>query len=844
MNLMLAWLSDIFYDQWRWVVSAAVMAIILPSCNSSKYMAEDQSLLQSQRVELLNAKQVDNRGDLTYELSTLARQQPNGNFLFLFPREYFYLANSKPRDTTGLDRFLRNTLGQVPAFYSDSLSALSAESMQTYLRYQGYFNAQVYHEPDRKKKRVALTYYADPGRRTVVNSLNYNSSQPDIDSLLQLAEQNSLIKIGDPLDLNVYNQEKEHISLFLRNQGYAFLYNNAFDQLEVDTFQQPGLADLYLKVLPQRDGSDHVRYRIGRVEVYPDYSLTDRSGDLIQRDDIGIDTIVDGVRFIYRDAKANVEPDVLLDNLFIRPGEYYSKDDFDKSNRQLGGLGIFRFVRINQVVDSTDANILHYVVQLTPNFKMEFGTNFDVSYTNRGNSGANSLIGIGGNLIGFSLNPSYRNRNLLGGAQLLILNLNAGVEVNPQVNSSNNLFWNTVDLGADASLYLPRFRDAFGIYRLLYGKGKRVLTDRFYNAMREQASTRFGLGFEYLLIRGFYSFTQANARFGYDFNVSPTTRYQINHSALDLLTPRTEPEFDTILDSNEFLRRSFGEQFFVSLFFRDIDYLRTGKPGLRGQSVTFNANFEATGWELFGVNKLVNALSNNDTKFSPGGNADFAQYLRLRLDTRYYQKYNELNSFASRLVLGVARPFGFGTTVPYVKQFSVGGANSMRAWAPRGLGPGGYLDSLSLEQGTRSNLLLYQTGDLMLELNLEYRYKLFWQLKGAFFLDIGNIWSLDADDERCGSYFRFGRDSYPCGGTTFFHQPFYRQIAIGGGTGIRVDLSYFIFRLDVSVPLRNNYPRERPEGVANIPERLYWNNFSNFRFPSSLTWQLGLGYPF
>lgn len=805
---------------------------MLSACNTTKYLAEDEQLLTAQQVKLLEGESISNKGDLLYELSTLTKQRPNEDFLFLFPREYFYLANSKLKDTTGIDRFLRNTIGQPPTIYNDSLSLATADAMSSYLQYQGYFNADVYREADpRKRKRMNLTYYVAPGQRTVINEVNYSSPLPDVDSLLQEAAATSLLEKGKPLDLNVYNQEKERITRFLRNRGYAFLYNSAFDQLEVDTFQQPGQANLYIKLLPPRNAEQHTRFRVGSITVLADYQIGERGNDSIQPP---LDTVVEDVRFSYQRGQISVEPKTLLDNLFLRPGAYYSKADFDKSNRELGALGIFRFVRINQIRDTLDPNLLNYIIQLTPNFKMELGASFDVSYTNRRATGA-------GNLIGVSVSPSFRNRNLLGGAELLVTTLRAGIEINPEVSRQNSRFFNTVDIGAETSLYLPRFRDYLSLYKITHGRGKGLISDRFYRGMTDQATTRFNFGAEYLLIRDFYAYTQLNSRYGFDMNISSTTRYSIDHAALDLLIPRTEPLWDEILANNPFLQRSFGEQYFVSLLLRGIEYRREGRPGRRGQSVDFLINLETAGAEILAANALYNALSKNETTFRPRDGATYAQYVSASFDLRYFKKYDERNSFASRFLFALARPFGNSEAVPYVKQFAAGGSNSMRAWDLRGLGPGGFVDSLSLlPRAARENRLLYQTGDLQLELNLEYRFKLFWQLRSAFFLDIGNVWTVDRETNgRCGSQFLFRGTTYECDGEPFYHQPFYRQVAIAGGTGIRIDLSYFIFRLDAAIPLRYNYPRERPEDGV-IPEKLYWNDFNDFR----INWQLGLGYPF
>ncbi len=834
MNLILAWLSGIMNGYW-WGISrlGILLFVLLSACNSSKYITEEQHLLKKQRIKLLEAKGIPDQGDLQYELLRLSAQQPNTKFLFLFPKEYFYLANSKAKDSTGLDKILRN-LGQPPVFYDDRASEQGSDNMTTYLQYQGYLEAEVYHEATYRKHKAKLTYYAKPGKQTIIRQLYHQSSQPKIDSLLQLAKENSLIAEGMPLNLNALEREKDRLSVFLRNHGYAYINTLAFDQLEVDTFGLKQEADIYLRLLPRKDNQEHVQYRIGRVDVYPDYSLTTTDGDLIDSARLmtmqPLDTFVEGVHFSYRQGSVSIAPSVLLDNIFLRPGNLYSKEQYDRSNTQLGQLGLFNFVRINQVEDSAQAGVLNYILQLPIKPKMEVSTSLDISYTNRATTGADQLIGFG-------VNPSYSNRNLFGGAQLLVFNLNAGIEIDPTGGGSNR-FFNTLDLGANVSLYLPRFRDLLGVYSL----GGKLLNNKFYQGLQDKGSTRFSVGLERLLIREFYAFTQANTRFGYNYNPSAVNRYTINHAALDLLVPTTEPMFDEILERNEFLRRSFGQQYFVSLLFRDFNYQRTGKVDRRGRSMNFTTYFEASGWELEGLNALFKL--NPSSKGLLDSTNQIAQYLRLRLDTRFYKKYNEQTSFASRLLFGMAKHFGSDRNVPYVKQFSVGGANSMRAWAPRGLGPGGFLDTLSLRRDRRSNLLLYQTGDLHLELNLEYRFQLYSFVKGAFFLDIGNVWTLDRDEERCGSQFRFSRTSYTCGEQTFHHQPFYKQIAVGAGTGLRMDLSYFIFRLDVSVPLRFNYPRERPLGLENLPERLYWNDFADVSFTRSLVWQLGLGYPF
>ena len=808
---------------------------VLSGCNTTKYLNPDQELLSSQRIELEDRRRVSNRADVAYELSTIAKQQPNDNFLGIWPREYFYLDNNKPRDSTAIDRFLRNTIGQEPTIYSDSLSRRSAAAMQDYLRYKGYFDARAYHEPKRgKRNKVDLIYHIEAGRRWLIDSVAYTSPDPELDSLLRVAQVESELQPGEPLDLNNFDLEKARVGEFLRNRGYAFFSGAYIDALEVDTSRRSGYADVFFSILPPQSEDVYSQFTVGEIVVYSDYNplaLSDQSYRL--------DTVLDGVRFVSNAESFRIRPEILRGNVYLRPGEVHRRADLDKTNLALNQLGIYRFVRINQQLDSSGNNVIDYAIQLRPGNRMSVGVDLDLNYTNR-----NGTAGPG-NLIGIAVEPSFQNRNLFGGAELLTTSVRAGVEVNPSP-SNNNPFFNTIDLAADATLNLPRFKD-FGLYRFLNKlpapyPGK-LLGDGTLAALRERASTRFSIGYEYLLIRQLFAYTIFNARLGYDFRKSAQTTFRVNHLTIDVLDPTIEPDFQVVLTENPRLERSFGQQYFFSILFRSLDFARVGRVDRRGRSLSFNANFEVAGAEIYAANQLRNALAEDNVVWQPGANATFAKYVRWSSTARYNKAYTPRTSLAARVTFEIGRPFG-GTEeeLPYVKQFFVGGANSMRGWAPRGLGPGGFVDILSLDTG--NNLFLYQTGDLRFEANVEYRFPLFSFFRGAFFVDAGNVWLIDEDKARPGAKFRFREEPL----SNILAQPFYRQIAVNAGFGLRVDLSYFIFRLDFALPLRYNYPQDGRGGNlardgVRFAESDYWRDFGAFRF-RDLRPQLGLGYPF
>ena len=807
-----------------------ISLLTVTSCNTTKYLPDGEELLTSYRVKIADPQRIAKRADVAYELSTIARQKPNGNFFFLFPREYFYLDNNKPKDTTRIDRFLRNTIGQQPTIYSDSLSRVSASAMADYLRYLGYFNARAYHEADRgKRRKVDLIYHVTAGKRYVIDSVKYTSPDPTMDSLLRVASAGGEIQKGEPLDLNNFDKEKARISRYFRNEGYAYFSGAYFDKLEIDTSRREGFADVYFSILPPKREDTYERYRVGEIRVITDFTPLGNGGSY------RLDTLIDGVRFLGNEPYFKMRPELLRKSIFLQPGEYTDRSALEKTNLSLNALGIYRFVRLNATPAAEGENEIDYQIQLTPSDRMSVGADLDLNYTNR-----NGGIGAG-NLLGLSVSPTFQNRNLLGGAELLTTSLRAGVEINPQVGRRTSAFFNTIDLAANVSLDVPRFKD-IGLYRFLNRVpspfGKRIVSDAFLEKLRERASTRYSAGYEYLLIKDFYAYTLLNARLGYDFKRSVTTSYRINHLAIDVLDPIIQPQFDTILQSSEFLRASIGEQYFFSLFFRNIEYTRVGKVDRRGRALTLNGQFEIAGAEVSAINQLFGVLE------TPKEGATFAKYALALAETRYQKSYTPQRSFAARFLIGAGRPYGGAETVPYVKQFYAGGANSMRAWQPRALGPGGFVDPLSLAD--TNNLRLFQTGDLRIEMNAELRFPLYSFFRGALFVDVGNVWTLDSIADRPGSQFLLRRR--PNADGSFVHQPFWRQMAVGTGFGLRADLSYFIFRFDVAMPVRYNYPHEGrgeplPRDGNPIGERDYWRRFDSIGF-RDLTFQLGLGYPF
>lgn len=801
--------------------------LVLSACSTTKFLKEGEQFLTGNRIQFIDAKHVPNKRSLRYQLSTLYKQKENSNIFFI-PREWFYYKTQDPGDTTKFDRWKLRVLGEEPAIYSEEATQATAESIQFYMNYRGYYNAAVRAQPivSKNEKKIAVTYEVVPGDLFTIDSVLFNCPDPALDTILQQIRSETYLQPGDPLDRELYESEKDRILQYLRNHGYAQFYPNYFAPLEADTTVAPKKATLYFNVNTPFKDSTHRVYKIGKIDIYPQFN-PNLSPEELQ------DTIINGYRFLFprNEKKYWIKPQVVTNAIFLKTDDDYSQDNLERTNRQLSSLGVFKFVRINQEPDSLRPEYLNFRIELPASPRLQLGADFEINYTNR-----TSLNGTRGNLMGLSANPNVRNRNVLRGAELLLSNLSAGVEVNFDKNLD---FWNTIDLGAQTDLYFPRFLD----YLRLWHSSRKLLGRNpekgLYPALREKAATRLSGSYNFVQLLDFYEYDLLNASFGYELQKDNYHRYIINHLGIDFLdVNKDRPNFQDILKANPFLDASFGDQLFVSLLFREFNYIYNSPITRFGESHYVGFNIETAGAEIWAANKIYNALADTSTIFqigTPKGNdINFSQYVRFDLDLRYNREINEKTSYAARFNIGVARPFGNTKEVPYVKQFYVGGPYSIRAWAARGLGPGSYIDENI--QNISNRLFFSQAGDLKLEANFEYRFNIFWLLDGALFLDAGNIWTIKADTSRCGSQFLFREKEVAACGDSFVNEPFYKQIALGGGFGFRFDFSYFILRVDAGIRLRNPAILEENNG--------YWTNFSKASFNEVVNFNLGLGYPF
>ncbi|MGB1217268.1 MAG: BamA/TamA family outer membrane protein, partial [Saprospiraceae bacterium] len=380
--------------------------------------------------------------------------------------------------------------------------------------------------------------------------------------------------------------------------------------------------------------------------------------------------------------------------------------------------------------------------------------------------------------------------------------------------SGSGLF-NSRNVGVSSELSFPKFIDYSGIFSLM--NTLRVIPDKRYEKLLETATTKMKVGFDYVSYVDFYDSYAAEAAFGYNIIPDDRWRIQFTQTGISYFNQDAKPAFDTILVTNPFFQNSFGPRLFTGFLMRDIQATFTDKNQKYGEDWSLRIFGEVSGMEEL----LFNVAISPNKEWRLRDTLEFAHFVKFELESQYTKAFSPKQSLALRGIVGVATPYGrFARTTPYVKQFFVGGPNSIRAWSIRQLGPGSYNDPQSSDPD--NNLPFYQTGDIKMEASLEYRFDMFWYFEGAMFLDVGNVWLLE-EDSRVGSS---------------ISKDFWRQFAVGTGFGLRLDFSYFIFRFDLGYPLRNNFPSATGRYWRN-PQ---YNTFKEFR--KDFNFNLAIGYPF
>jgi outer membrane protein assembly factor BamA len=756
-------------------VLLTVIPLLFFSCNATRYVQEDEYLLHDYRIEIDNGK-LDKK-----ELNGYIKQKPNKRILFW--RFYLSLYNlSSPEKDNGFNRWLKR-IGEPPVVYDSGLKERSAEQLKLYMRNKGYYHAQVSDTTYFRNQRARVLYRIDPDKPYRIRDISYFFHDASLASPVLKDTASSVIRQGDLLDVDLLEKERQRIEGILRDSGY-YHFDSEYIYYEVDSTLSGNLVDVTLNIrnYPVQGSNgriihtDHPVYRIRNVYLVTEYNA-DRINWNGTKDPGLADTVVyDNVHVVYK-GEPDIRPSVVTQKNYIMPGDLYNATNESNTYRNLSSLSAFRTVEIRFSEVGERSNLLDAEVLIVPATRQSFTVRLEGT-----NSGGN--IGAAGNL-------TYRHMNLFGRSEQFDLSFTGAIETLRETGTSG--YGNLLEFGVEGRLRIPKFLLPFR-------------TDQFIRSFNPQTNIRLSLNFQQ---RPDYSRTLVNATFGYNWKGRGNFSHLVYPLETSLiLTPYKSPEFQDWLEG-KYLFYSYEPHLIIDSRYTMIF---TNQKLLKNQDFqNVRLNLESAGNLLYSGYRLF-APGQTTGEYQLFG-VDFSQYVKADVDFRDYNFFYEDISLVFRGFAGAAIPYLNSGAVPFEKQYFSGGANSIRAWQVKNLGPGSFNDTT---RTTYPN----QTGDLKLEVNLEYRFKLFWKLETAIFLDAGNIWSLSEDDDREGARFAFDR--------------FHRELAVGTGFGTRFVFNFFILRFDLGVPLRNPYPIEGSQwlpGNAGISGR-------------DLTFNIAIGYPF
>jgi outer membrane protein assembly factor BamA len=592
-------------------------------------------------------------------------------------------------------------------------------------------------------------------------------------------------------DKDILQSERVRIENLLKEFGY-FRFSKEYVYFHATIIPEQNAVDLTMRFKEFVEGKPdprskvrlHPKYRIGRVFVYPDYA----SPTLAERgksEAIRLDTVVYNDQLFLNTGKSTLKPSVVYNMNHIIPGQYYKLSNVTKTYRNLSELGPIRYTNIIFWDDSLAApgrdRMLDCRIELTRKKVQAYQA--EIAGTNSAGD-----LGVRGNI-------SYQNLNLFRGAEIFNIKFTGAIEA--LKNRTNKQYTSMKEIGAETNIIFPKF---FAPLRLS-GFVKRY-----------SPKTAISASFNYQS-RPDYTRSIANSSFSYKWNTKPYlshTIWPLEANYVQIYEERSSQEFiDSI--KNTPLGFSF-EDHLVNMARYGFE-LNNQSIGRSRDFIFLRFNLESAGNLVYAVNKITGSDTIGSQYYL--FNVPYFQYVRGDIDFRYYNIIDRQNKFAYRLYIGLGYPYGNSEALPFEKKFFSGGPNSIRAWSTRDLGPGSYVD-------TTETYFKYpnKNGDIKIEANVEYRFKVIWKMEAAIFFDIGNIWAIRPEEERPGSLFEWNR--------------FYKELAVGTGLGARFDFSFFLLRVDFGLKLRDPAMQEKERWLSAIRDFNIKDLHLNF----------GIGYPF
>lgn len=779
----------------RSIVSSLVLisSVFLFSCTATSYLNEGQHFYDGANINFKTQGKIKEKKALKGTLEELLSPDPNTKILGMRPGVWIYYAMGTPKKKNGLRGWIKQKVGEEPVLMRDVTPDRTATILEGNLFNKGYFESRVKFDIREKNKKGHVDYEIDLFPAFVVREIEY-PNDPTIAPFVEEIKKESILRIDNRYDLQEMKAELARIEVLMENKGYYY-FDDRYLLFEADTTIGNRGVNLTLTMIPNIPVKVKRKYKIENINVINDYFL--------RHDSVKTNSeVVEVDNYRYSHTEDTFRPSVITDVINLEKDSLYKRDDHNFTISHLMGLGTFKFVNIKYKEAPDSSKSLITDIFLTPLHKKS------IRMEAQGTTKTNNFVGPG-------LGITFTNRNFLRGAERFELKLDGSYEW--QISNKQSTAVNAISLSVNASLSVPRLLLPFNIYNY---------------SRKYLPHTKFGVGVDFQQRINYFQMNSFNISYGYQWRETTTKSHEffpveINYVKVSKITP----EFEEILNDNPTLKNSFQDQFIPGMrySFTLNTQLKEGETASFGEKKIATSNFYFRG----NVSLSGNLTDLIVTKTASSGEQPpykifglpYSQFVMGDVDFRYFWQLDRRNRLVSRIALGAGYPYGNSTTLPYIKQFASGGSSSIRAFPARSIGPGTY--NVYDDPNYNDAYYVDQRGDIKVEGNVEYRYDIFKMVKGALFVDAGNIWLWNKDDNDNREGVKFDADT------------FLKELAVGTGLGIRFDFNFFILRFDLAFPIRKPWLQDGERWV-----------FDEIDFGSK-TWRkdnlvlnIAIGYPF
>ena len=757
-------------------IATWISLIILSACSNTKFLTDEQQLYTGRgEIKIVPSEPGINTSQAKRQVKSVTDHKVNNGILgmrVLPPIGLWTYNYWHPDPDRKFGNWLHKSISSRPILVSDLNPELRAQVIENDLFNLGYFDATaraVIDSAGRDPKKAKISYHVRLTPPYHYNQIGFDSLNTPVDSLIRKNDITEKMSPGDQFNLETVTEVRRDISRGLQNHGY-FFFIPEFIEFSADTTVGKNQLDMVIGRNSELPDPVLSTYRIREISIYisKPSSMDTLYSDTARMEDV---TIYSTGNFI--------DPALIYDALYMNSGDTYSYEAYQQTIRRLNNLGVFSYVRYTFSPSTEDT------LQPLLDARIEASLAKNISLDLEAD-----LVTKSTGFAGPALQVSLSHGNAFKGAEKVHVGLNGSFEWEWGKNSRTQLGSFTYEVGLSSGITLPK----------IMAPGGWTKSTPF-----SLQQTSVNMDVRLLNRTAYYQMASIMTNLNYNWGISHNIQHSFSPVYLNQIRLlKTTPEFDSVVDNNIYIRKSFEEQFILGTRY-SFTYDNTYR--IRPHNFFLQASVNTSG-NLMGLIKGIR----NEEEDRPWTvlNSIYSQYVKFTTDFRYYRNWSD-RALVFRFYSGIGLPFRNSTVLPYVEQFFSGGAYSIRGFTARYLGPGSYYEEKSG--------YIDQSGDIKLESNLEYRFGISKVLKGAVFLETGNIWLINEDENRPGSRFDI--------------QNFYRELAVGTGVGLRLDFDFFVLRTDFGFPLRNPYQTEGRNWLFGTGDIL-----------SNMLFYLAIGYPF